>query len=74
MVLFLIVFNMLDANKGQEILKTFSSISSGFVGLIIGHYFTSRNNWPLSIELKPTNRSATARLLTTYSLEHDASL
>ena len=40
LILFLIVFNLIDIVKGQEILKTFSSVSSGFVGMVFGYYFT----------------------------------
>jgi len=46
LILLLMVFNVLDVNKGQEILKTFSSVSSGFVGLIVGYYFTHWNDSP----------------------------
>ena len=39
-LLLLITFNFVDVAKGQEILKTFSSVSSGFVGMVFGYYFT----------------------------------
>jgi len=42
-VLTIIVFGLVDMKQGFEILKNFSSISSGFVGVIIGYYFTNRN-------------------------------
>jgi hypothetical protein len=38
----LVVFGYLQSKDGVEILKTFSSIFSGFVGLVVGNYFTKK--------------------------------
>ena len=35
----LVVIGMLQSNDGVYIVKTFSSVYSGFVGLVIGYYF-----------------------------------
>lgn len=35
----LVITGILQSKDGTEILKTFSSVYSGFVGLIIGYYF-----------------------------------
>lgn len=43
-ILLLMAFDLIDIGKGQEILKTFSSISSGFVGMVFGYYFTGSHN------------------------------
>jgi len=34
-----VVTGLLDSEGGIEILKTFSSVFSGFVGLVVGYYF-----------------------------------
>lgn len=39
-ILILMAIGLIDVDKGIEILKSFSSVSSGFVGLIIGYYFS----------------------------------
>ena len=39
----LVVVGVLQFNDGVEILKTFSSIFSGFVGLVVGHYFAKKD-------------------------------
>nr|VFK61497.1 MAG: hypothetical protein BECKTUN1418D_GA0071000_11534 [Candidatus Kentron sp. TUN] len=46
LILILMIFNLIDVKAGTEFLKTFSSASSGFVGLIFGYYFTGRGNDP----------------------------
>ena len=35
----LVATGVLQSNDGVEILKTFSSVYSGFVGLVVGYYF-----------------------------------
>jgi len=40
LILILMSIDLIDVTKGIEILKSFSSVSSGFVGLIIGYYFS----------------------------------
>ena len=40
LILVLMIFKLVDLSEGQEILKTFSSVTSGFVGMILGFYFT----------------------------------
>nr|VFJ55072.1 MAG: hypothetical protein BECKDK2373C_GA0170839_104633 [Candidatus Kentron sp. DK] len=40
LIFILMVFSLIDVEAGKELLKTFSSVSSGFVGLIFGYYFT----------------------------------
>nr|VFK20881.1 MAG: hypothetical protein BECKLFY1418C_GA0070996_108011 [Candidatus Kentron sp. LFY] len=44
LIFILIIFNLIDVEIGKELLKTFSSISSGFVGVVFGYYFTSRRD------------------------------
>tara|TARA_R110002049_G_scaffold124494_2_gene280054 strand:+ start:582 stop:842 length:261 start_codon:yes stop_codon:yes gene_type:complete len=44
LILFLMIFKLLDLTEGQEILKTFSSVTSGFVGMVLGFYFTRSDN------------------------------
>jgi hypothetical protein len=43
LILLTIVTGLISFNEGVEILKTFSSVSSGFVGMILGYYFTRDN-------------------------------
>ena len=40
LILLLMMFDLVNISEGQEILKTFSSVTSGFVGMILGFYFT----------------------------------
>ena len=35
----LVIVGILQSNDGIEIIKTFSSVYSGFVGLVVGYYF-----------------------------------
>jgi hypothetical protein len=46
LILILLIFNLIEVGKGQEILKTFSSVSSGFVGMVFGYYFSGRDKSP----------------------------
>ncbi|NMH63773.1 hypothetical protein [Shewanella salipaludis] len=50
----LVITGFLQTNDAIEILKAFSSVFSGFVGLVIGYYFgraeNSSNNAPLKVE------------------------
>lgn len=39
LIVILVTTGFLQSRDGTEILKTFSSVYSGFVGLIIGYYF-----------------------------------
>ena len=43
-ILLLMAFNIVDFERGQEIMKSFSSVTSGFVGIVIGYYFTHNSN------------------------------
>jgi hypothetical protein len=38
----LVVIGRLQSNDGIEMLKTFSSVFSGFVGLVVGYYFAKK--------------------------------
>lgn len=38
----LVIVGVLQSNDGVEILKTFSSVFSGFVGLVVGYYFAKK--------------------------------
>jgi hypothetical protein len=38
----LVVVGFLQSNDGIELLKTFSSVFSGFVGLVVGYYFAKK--------------------------------
>lgn len=40
-ILFLIVFDFLTSSEGTDLLKSYSSVTSGFVGIIIGYLFTA---------------------------------
>jgi len=40
-ILLLIVLDLLSSTEGMDLLKSYSSITSGFVGIIIGYLFTS---------------------------------
>lgn len=42
-ILILVIFNLLKPSEGIEFLKSYSSITSGFVGIIIGYLFSSDN-------------------------------
>lgn len=44
LILLTIVIGLISFKEGVEILKTFSSVSSGFVGMILGYYFTRDNH------------------------------
>ena len=43
LIVVLIVVGFLQAEDGKDILKSFSSIFSGFVGIILGYYFTGNS-------------------------------
>lgn len=43
-ILSFMILDVIDLEAGIAMLKTFSSISSGFVGIVIGHYFSGSNN------------------------------
>ncbi len=46
MILLLMIFGLIDVAKGEDVLKTFSSVSSGFVGMVFGYYFTRGHGEP----------------------------
>lgn len=39
-IILLMILNFIDVSKAQDILKTFSSVSSGFIGMVLGYYFS----------------------------------
>ena len=40
LILILMIFRMVTVDEGKDIFKSFSSVTSGFVGIVIGYYFT----------------------------------
>lgn len=44
LIVILMVIGILQPSAGTEILKSFSSICSGFVGIVIGYYFTKNGS------------------------------
>lgn len=43
LILLTIILGLISFKEGIEILKTVSSVTSGFVGMILGYYFTRDN-------------------------------
>ena len=43
-ILLFILLGMFNTNDGIDLLKSYSSISSGFVGIIVGYLFHSRKD------------------------------
>lgn len=40
-ILMLIIGKVIEVDKGLDLLKSYSAITSGFVGIVIGHLFSS---------------------------------
>lgn len=40
-ILILIAFDFLSSSEGTDLLKSYSSVTSGFVGIIVGYLFSS---------------------------------
>lgn len=43
-ILTLLILGAIDKNDGIDLLKNYSSITSGFVGIVIGYLFSSKDD------------------------------